>query len=158
MSRRGGRSTGAGHAAPNKCARVSVDSRGTDNARSQRELPPLLFGVEEEEQSVLDNGSSKAAAKLVARFGGIDQSERVTRIQRAVAEEPVGRAGERVGSAAGNCINNSAGRPPILGGICAGENLEFLHCILRDLSGNARTAGVFAVERLRRVVAVGHES
>src|SRR5579863_8586592 len=87
----------------------------------------------------------------------IEGGKRIAGIQRPVAKEPISRAMQIVGSAAGDGIDDAAQRPAILGRVTIGKDLEFLHGILRDLGGNTGPSSILVIERLSSIVSVRHE-
>src|SRR5207247_5937293 len=101
----------------------------------------------------------QTGAGVVAPFGGVDAiGVAVGCVQRAVAEEPVGGAVGIVASAAGDGVDDAAHGAAELSREAIGENLKFLHGILRDLGGDAGAAGVLVIDAVGSVVTVGKEA
>ena len=136
---------------------LRVEQSGADVGRNDRILTALQFAVEEIEQLVLLDRTADAEAGLMTPIRRIDSLRRgVGRIQSSVAEEPVGGAVNRIGAAASDGIDHAARGAPVLRKEIAGDDLEFLDGVLRDVIG-ARAAGVLVVKLVGGVDAVGEK-
>ena len=81
----------------------------------------------------------------------------VTRVERAVAEEPERRAMDIVRSAACHGVDHSARCAAELRQVGCCNHLKFLYRVLRDLRADACATGSFLVVLIGRIVSVGEE-
>ena len=114
-------------------------------------MPKTLIAGEEE-QLVLDDGSSHVAAKLVLgkRRTGIAAriGKEIVRIQHFVAQKLVGGAVESVSARLCLQVDHSAGKSPVLRAQVVRLDFEFLNGILRGYHGHdvqVRAVGRHAV-------------
>src|SRR5207245_2752581 len=88
--------------------------------------------------SVFFERSAKSRAGLNPRIGGIrNRAERVHRLKVTVANISESRAVKSVGPGAGNDVYHAARGASIFCGITVGDDLEFLHGLLRHRRANA---------------------
>ena len=81
----------------------------------------------------------------------------VTRVQTSIAKEPVGGSVNVVASALGDRVHHAAHGLAIFSSIIIGDDLEFLHGLLRNRAGDPRPSGVLVVKRVGRVIPVGQK-
>ena len=145
-----------GHAATVPGLGGAVD-RGGVEAAGHGEVAPRHFAAQEVEQLVLDDGPAHGAAKLVALLRGREGGERIARVEPGAAVEPEASAVDLVAAALGHGVDHAAHGAAVLGRKVRGHHLEFLHRVLRNLRGDARSAGVLVVVLLGGIGAVHQE-
>src|SRR5581483_3232276 len=122
-------------------------------------LPDSLV-IREEEQAVLENGTSKSAAELVLAKIGLGFSggicKKLVRIERTVTEKFEQVAVKLVCPAAGLHIDHAAHRAPKLGREVAGGNLEFLDGVDHRQDDDAATVPrtLVVVDAVKNIVVV----
>src|SRR5262249_34842411 len=121
------------------------------------EVPPDNLPVEEIKNLIFLDWSADRSTELVAPFGWIQRRISVGSAQRPVPEEFVTCSVHSVATTACDGIDHAAHRTAEFRGKPIGQDLEFLNGILRDLCRNSGPAGVFVIETVCGVVAVGQK-
>src|SRR5574340_935715 len=110
-------------------------------------LPLAQPGIAtEKESAILDEGTAKRAAELVAPQWRLALGVPRFGVQRIVTKEFEGRAVEDVRSALGDHVDHAARETPELRAVAIGDDAELLHGIRirRRVTGAAQSGGVVA--------------
>ena len=153
----GGGASGGGSVAGGDEVARAIEQIGADEAVDEREVAAGEFDVREVEELVFLDCAADGAAELLAFFVWIDGGVTVAGVEILIAEEPVGGAVEIVATGAGDGVDDAAVGSTELGGVTVREHLELLDGVLGDLGADAGAAGVFVIELIGGVVAVGKE-
>ena len=124
----------------------------------QWKIAPGHLSVEEVKQFVFHNAAAHACAGLMTCFCRVDAvCVPVGRVEVLIAKEPVTGAVKIVAAAARYGVYYAARGAAVLRRIPGCQDLKLLYRILGKLCRNSRSACVFVIGGVRRVVSVRQE-